>query len=64
MRMRARDLVKLMTHEFHRTLAAEWDARLGELHMTRHQIDARLDHRSGSAYSPDGRTCPRFITTG
>ena len=38
MRMRARDLVKLMTHEFIARWQPEWDARLGELHMTRHQI--------------------------
>jgi len=38
MRMRARDLVKLMTHEFIARWQPEWDARLGELHMTRHQL--------------------------
>jgi UPF0755 protein len=38
MRMRARDLVKLMTHEFIARWQPEWDARLGELGMTRHQI--------------------------
>jgi len=38
MRMRARDLVKLMTHEFIARWQPEWDARLAELHMTRHQI--------------------------
>ena len=38
MRMRARDLVKVMTHEFIARWQPEWDARLGELHMTRHQI--------------------------
>jgi len=38
MRMRARDLVKLMVHEFIARWQPEWDARLDELHMTRHQI--------------------------
>ncbi len=38
MRMRARDLMKLMTHEFIARWQPEWDARLAELHMTRHQI--------------------------
>ncbi len=38
MRMRARDLVKVMTHEFIARWQPEWDARLGELHMTRHEI--------------------------
>ncbi len=38
MRMRARDLVKVMTHEFIARWQPEWDARVGELHMTRHQI--------------------------
>jgi UPF0755 protein len=38
MRMRARDLVKLMTHEFIARWQPEWDARLGELGMTRHEI--------------------------
>ena len=38
MRMRARDLVKLMTHEFIARWQPEWDARLDELHMTRHEI--------------------------
>jgi UPF0755 protein len=38
MRMRARDLVRLMTHEFIARWQPEWDARLGELGMTRHQI--------------------------
>jgi len=38
MRMRARDLVKVMTHEFISRWQPEWDARLGELHMTRHEI--------------------------
>jgi UPF0755 protein len=38
MRMRARDLVRLMTREFIARWQPEWDARLGELGMTRHQI--------------------------
>lgn len=40
MRMRARDLVKLMTHEFIARWQPEWDARLAELKMTRHEIVA------------------------
>lgn len=36
--MKARDLVKLMTHEFIARWQPEWDARLSELHMTRHEI--------------------------
>jgi UPF0755 protein len=38
MRMRARDLMKLMTHEFIARWQPEWDARLADLHMTRHEI--------------------------
>ena len=38
MRMRARDLMKLMTHEFIARWQPEWDERLNELHMTRHEI--------------------------
>lgn len=38
MRMPARELVKLMTHEFIARWQPEWDARLAELKMTRHQI--------------------------
>ncbi len=38
MRMRARELVKLMTHEFIARWQPEWDVRLEELHMTRHEI--------------------------
>lgn len=38
MRMRARELVKLMTHEFIARWQPEWDGRLGELKMTRHEI--------------------------
>jgi len=38
MRMRARDLVKLMTHEFLARWNPEWEERLTELHMTRHEI--------------------------
>jgi UPF0755 protein len=38
MRMPARELVKLMTHEFIARWQPEWDARLGELKMTRHEI--------------------------
>jgi UPF0755 protein len=36
--MKARDLVKLMTHEFIARWKPEWDGRLGELNMTRHEI--------------------------
>jgi UPF0755 protein len=38
MRMRARELVKLMTHEFIARWQPEWDARLEQLHMTRHEL--------------------------
>jgi UPF0755 protein len=38
MRMRARDLMKLMVHEFIARWKPEWDARCTELHMTRHEI--------------------------
>ena len=38
MRMRARELVKLMTHEFIARWQPEWDGRLAELNMTRHEI--------------------------
>jgi UPF0755 protein len=38
MRMRARELVKLMTHEFIARWQPEWDVRLEQLHMTRHEI--------------------------
>jgi len=38
MRMRARELVKLMTHEFIARWQPEWDGRLEQLHMTRHEI--------------------------
>jgi len=38
MRMRARDLVKLMTHEFIARWQPEWDGRLAELNMTRHEL--------------------------
>ncbi len=38
MRMRARELVKLMTHEFIARWQPEWDRRLAELNMTRHEI--------------------------
>ena len=38
MRMRARDLVRLMTHEFLSRWQPEWDARASELGMTRHEI--------------------------
>ncbi|HEY3220134.1 MAG TPA: endolytic transglycosylase MltG [Gemmatimonadales bacterium] len=38
MRMRARDLMKVMTHEFIARWQPEWDLRLNELHMTRHEI--------------------------
>ncbi len=38
MRMPARDLVKLMVNEFLARWRPEWDARLAELKMTRHEI--------------------------
>jgi len=38
MHMRARELVKLMVHEFIARWQPEWDARCNELHMTRHEI--------------------------
>jgi len=38
MRMPARDLMRVMTHEFIARWQPEWDARLLELHMTRHEI--------------------------
>jgi peptidoglycan lytic transglycosylase G len=38
MHMRARELVKLMVHEFIARWQPEWDARCTELHMTRHEI--------------------------
>ncbi len=38
MRMRARDLMKVMTHEFIARWQPEWDGRLGELNMTRHEV--------------------------
>ena len=37
-RIKGRDLVRLMTHEFIERWRPEWDARLGELGMTRHQV--------------------------
>jgi UPF0755 protein len=36
--IRARDLVRVMTREFIARWPPEWDARLADLHMTRHQI--------------------------
>ena len=36
--IKARDLVRLMTHEFIERWSPEWDARVSELGMTRHQI--------------------------
>ena len=36
--IRGRDLVRLMTREFIDRWQPEWDARLGELRMTRHQL--------------------------
>ena len=38
MRMPAHELVHVMTHEFLARWEPEWDARLAELHMTRHEI--------------------------
>jgi len=40
MRMPARDLMRVMTHEFIARWQPEWDARLLELHMTRHELVA------------------------
>ena len=54
MRMRARDLVRLMTHEFIARWQPEWDARLGELHMTRHQVVTLASIIEAEVrYSPD-----------
>jgi UPF0755 protein len=57
MRMRARDLVKLMTHEFIARWQPEWDGRLAELNMTRHEIvtlasiiEAEVRYRPDRAY--------------
>ncbi len=36
--IKARDLVRLMTHEFIERWTPEWDARVGQLGMTRHEI--------------------------
>ena len=36
--IKARDLVRIMTHEFIERWPPEWDARVGELGMTRHQV--------------------------
>ena len=36
--IKARDLVRVMTHEFIERWPPEWDARVGELGMTRHEI--------------------------
>ena len=54
MRMRARDLVKLMTHEFIARWQPEWDARLGEMKMTRHEIVTLASIIEAEVrYSPD-----------
>ena len=54
MRMRARDLVKLMTHEFLARWNPEWDLRLNELHMTRHEIVTLASIIEAEVrYSPD-----------
>jgi UPF0755 protein len=36
--IKARELVKLMVHEFIARWQPEWQGRLGELHMTRHEV--------------------------
>jgi len=36
--IKARDLVRVMTHEFIERWPPEWDARVGQLGMTRHEI--------------------------
>jgi UPF0755 protein len=36
--IKARDLVRLMTHEFLERWPPEWDARVGQLRMTRHEV--------------------------
>jgi UPF0755 protein len=36
--IKARDLVRLMTHEFIERWSPEWDARLAQLGMTRHEV--------------------------
>ncbi len=54
MRMRARELVRLMTHEFLARWQPEWDARLLELHMTRHEIVTLASIIEAEVrYSPD-----------
>src|SRR3989441_10342541 len=54
MRMRARELMKLMTHEFIARWQPEWDARLDELHMTRHEIVTLASIiEAGGRYRPD-----------
>jgi len=54
MRMPARDLVRLMTHEFLARWQPEWDARLLELHMTRHELVTLASIIEAEVrYSPD-----------
>jgi UPF0755 protein len=54
MRMPARDLVRVMTHEFIARWQPEWDARLLELHMTRHEIVTLASIIEAEVrYSPD-----------
>ena len=36
--IKARDLVRVMTHEFIERWSPEWDARVGQLGMTRHEV--------------------------
>ena len=54
MRMRARELVKLMTHEFLARWQPEWDLRANELHMTRQEIVTLASIIEAEVrYSPD-----------
>lgn len=54
MRMPARELMKVMTHEFLARWQPEWDARLLELHMTRHELITLASIIEAEVrYSPD-----------
>jgi UPF0755 protein len=54
MRMPARELVKVMTHEFLARWQPEWEARLVELHMTRHELITLASIIEAEVrYSPD-----------
>lgn len=54
MHMRARELVKLMTHEFLARWQPAWDLRLNELHMTRQELVTLASIIEAEVrYSPD-----------